>query len=202
MGRKKKRQTSDGQVLKTEQPRGEFKHGRHSKFVKYIEERVGSVSMLSEVEKLELSSMAKDILARTIAVEVDSYRRSVLMEMIKDYDMSILDYEADLVTTQAKMAEQEKNIQFHKTVLASLKEKYMVERDEDKRRQLLLDIDEREAQIARFEKDLNVVLDLRNKIRKEIDKKQFNEKQIKLKEEELGKKTIKLSEIDTIDLDE
>ena len=195
MGRPKKRKTSDGKELKYDQTRGPLEHGRDSKYVQYMMERLGQTDLLTEVEKMQLRSMASEMLAKSLAFDIDSYNRKILINRIKEMDMNLLDYEADLIATQGKLSEMEGNLHFHKKVLADLKQRYIDEPDPTLQKQILEQIDAREDQIAKYEKLMQQALEIRNKIRKEIDKKEYNQAQIKLKEEEIGKKTINITDI-------
>jgi len=191
-GKKKVRKLADGtEVTAMKRPRGPLTHGRDSKNIQYLMERIG-VAPLKEVEKMQLMGLVENTVARTIAFDLESYTRSVLKNKIKELDMDVLDYESDLVATQARLAEAEKEAQFHRMVLNELKAKYMEDNDPG----ILEQIREEEKALGKFDRDIYNMLELRNKIRKEIDRKTFQEQQIKLKQEEVGKNVIDITDLD------
>jgi len=173
---------------------GNITHGRHSEIIEKLQERI-NISPMTDVEKLELNSMVSSILARGIAFDLDMYVKRVLTDKLKETDMQVLKYETDLMVTQERLSEAERSMQFHKKVLSDLKSSYLTCEPSDKK-DILEQIDLREKQILDFNRHLSTLLDLRNKIRKEIDKKNFQESSIKLKEKEIGGTTINMSDID------
>ena len=177
--------TIDGHTFQKSPSR--LENGNSSEIIRLLQERI-NLAPLTAVEKLELSSMLSTIVARSIAFDVDSYVKKMLIDKLKDTDLHLMKYETDLMITQERLSELEKNIQFHKQVLADMKEQYMLTKEPS----LLGEIDKREEQIQKFNSQLTNMLDLRNKIRKEMDKKNYSEAAIKLKEKELAPKTIDL----------
>ena len=153
--------------------------GRHSDTIKALQQRI-QASPLDEVNKLELSTMLEEMTARSIAFDIDTFIKDQLIKTASNYDSRILSYQADMIDTQRKLADREKDMQFHKTVLLDLKKEYLETKDRD----LLQKIDDREKAIAESEKLYNNLLDLRNKMRKELDKKEYNERTLKIQEED------------------
>jgi hypothetical protein len=191
---KEKRIKIDGKSYTPLGPTRHLIHGKQSNAIEFIQKRIG-ISPLNDVEKLEMENMLHETVARGIAFDIDSYAKQILINKLKDTDLQLLKYETDLMVTQERLSESERSMQFHKKVLSELKERYLTASEEE-RSSILEQIDLREKQIADFTRQLTAVLDLRNKIRKEIDKKDFQEASIKLKEEEMGKNTIDIKDVD------
>lgn len=171
-----------------------LEHGKDSQIIKSLQKRIDA-SPMTEVEKLELKGMVSSILARSIAFDLDLYVKKILIDKLKETDIQVMKYETDLVVTQERLSDAERGVQFHKKVLSELKNKYLTASDDEKS-DILEQIDLREKQILDFNRQLSNLLDLRNKIRKEIDKKNFQETSIKLKEKEIGATTINLRDLD------
>ena len=175
------------------------KHGHKSKFLAEIKERL-ELSALDKVTKMELDNMFSEIVARSIALDVDSYVNRLLIERIKSLDPKIVEYEMDLYSTQAKLSDLEREQQFHRKVVLDLKEQYLSETDPNKRLQILDEIDKREDAIKKHQNNFLKLIDLRNKIRKELDKKDYLKKSVELKEKAFEDKVIDIGSIEMNDV--
>jgi len=170
-------------------------NGKDSKFIKELKERIRATP-LSEVQKLELENMLQEIVARSIAFDVDSYVNQLLIQKIKSLDPKLVDYEADVYAIQTKLIELEKDINFHRVVISDLKNQYVETNDEMKKREILEEIDKREDAIKKHQKLYKDYMDQRNKVRKEMDKRDTTKKMVELKEKETMKNVIDVSELD------
>jgi len=162
-----------------------IEHGRDSKVIQRLQERINA-SPLNEVQKMEFDSIVQEMIAKSIAFDLDALIKLQLKAQVQSTGEQLISYHADLTNTQGKLADMEQNVQFHRKVLMDLKAEYMTSKD----RSILEDIDAREKTIKDFERQQIVLLDLRNKIRKEIDKKKFQEKALELKSKDDGLKNI------------
>ena len=157
-------------------------HGGHSEVIKGLQDRMNA-SPMNAVQKMEFDSMLSEMTAKSIAFDLDKFIKQQLISQVQSTDKKLMSYYADMVTTQAKLADMEQGTAFHKKVLMDLKEKYL--RDESL--STLEEIDKREKTIKDFDRQISNLLELRNKIRKEIDKGQYQAKSLELKEKEQGK---------------
>lgn len=174
---------------------GRITNGQKSVIIKNFYEKHNMSPLLDQVNRMKIESLTQQILMRTEAVAVDNYVNSIIKQQILDTDRTILDYQADLIATQGKIASMEADIAFHKKVLADLQEEYLNCGDSSKKQELLEDIDKREDMIQKFERLNRQTIELRNKIRAQVDKKDYNEKAIKLKEAESKGEIIDLKSI-------
>ena len=171
--------------------------GSHSETIKELQRRIDACP-LQEVQKMQLTSMLEDMTAKSIAFDIDKFVKLNLIQSVTGYDTKVLSYQSDMIDTQRKIAERENDILFHKKVVTDLKQEYL----DTKNKELLKEIDERERAINELEKLYNNLLDLRNKMRKELDKKMYQERTLKLQEEDHEKKmNEKTIEINTEALD-
>ena len=168
-----------------------MKHGRHSEFLEDLKKRI-DCSALNSVERMEFEGMMKNIVARSIALDVDSYTNEILINNLKELNPEIVNYETDLYRTQSKLADIEKDIIFHRKVISDLKEEYLVTSD----RNLLELIDEREKAIKEGLRLTNQMMELRNKIRKEVDKKDVQGRMAKLAEDKAGANVIDINDME------
>jgi len=171
-----------------------LKHGRHSKTVKELQEKLDLLP-LKAVEKLELQGMLDSLNARNLAFDIDTHIKHHLIEALQSTDKRLMSYMTDLGNTQLRMANLEQSLQFHTTVLQGLKERYLTCDDEDKPK-VYEQIQESEKTIAMYERQVKDYLELRNKIRKEIDKGKYQSKQLELKEDEMAGKNARPIDID------
>lgn len=172
--------------------------GKWSDRVAEIQTRINACP-LQEVQKMELRSLLEDMTAKSIAFDIDSMIKSRIVDNIKGYDSRILSYEADMLDTQRKIAEQEQSLIFHKNVLVDLKTRYLTA-DSIEKLNILEQIDLREDAIRKIENTYNTLLDLRTKIRKELDKNKYLGKSMAIQEEEHNAK-MKSKIIDVKDID-
>lgn len=176
-----------------------MKHGRDSEFLKQIHKRIGE-SGLSQVDKLQLTSLADETTARGIMFDVDMFANSLLIEKTKEYGKKILTYESDLLRSQKDLVDIEGNIQFYKHELHALKEMVLNTTEMGEKDSLMARIYDFEKQINESQKIKNNTLKLRNDIRKEVDKKEFNEQKLKLEEQNI-RGTAKIVDLDNLDMD-
>jgi len=160
-----------------------FKNGQWSEQINAVMEKLDA-SPLTEVEKMEFQNMLHKIVAKSLALDVDSYVRKILLEKIKTEGKKLLDYESDLIVTQERIATLERDLEFHKKVLEDLKNEYLKTTDFEKQKELLEQIDQREKIIADQHRLYTQLIDIRNKIRKEIDRREYQEAQLQLQERE------------------
>lgn len=147
-----------------------MRNGNDSKTIdKYLKGL--DLSCLNKVDQLEFKSLIEEIIARGIALDIDNYSRKYLVDKLKTFGSKVMHYENDLAYTQSKLADMQKSIQFHETALKDLKQRYLETQDLDVRKDLYTQIAEIEKILSSYRSQLNSLLDLRNKIRKEIDKK-------------------------------
>lgn len=179
----------------------DVKHGKDSRFIQDVMERINAAPM-NEVQKFEFQNMLEETIARGVAFDVDSYIRQHLINSMKDFDAKILSYQSDLLATQNKVADMEKNIQFHKRVLFELKDEYIRETSPDRKKEILEDIDLREKAVADYEKQFQQLVKLRNEIRKEVDKNKYQEVALKQKETALKNSGAMAIDISKINLDD
>lgn len=170
-------------------------NGLWSKKIDALQERI-CASPLKDVQKMELNSMVEEMVAKGIAYDLDSVIKMMLVERVKDSGLVLLKYEADLVDTQGRLADLERSVMFHKKVLSDAKASYINAIDPVEKDRLLELIDSRESTIKDFDKQYAILLDLRNKIRKETDKKKYQEKSLVIKEKEVGANVIDVEAID------
>ena len=175
------------------------KHGHESVFLADIKRRL-DLSAMDSVSKMELEGMFSDILARSIALDVDSYVNKLLIERVKSLNPKIIEYEMDLYSTQSKLSDLEREQQFHKKVIQDLKEQYLQAVDVEEQTRLLEEIDKREDAIKKHQNNFLKLIDLRNKIRKELDKKDYLKKSVELKERVIEDKVIDISSIEMNDV--
>lgn len=160
-----------------------LKTGEWSEKVKAIQQRL-DILPLTDVQKMEFKNMLEEGTAKSLAFDMDRLFKEMIIESMDGTNSRVLSYQADMVDTQTKLAEREKDLQFHKKVLADLKEKYTQTEDTGTQIALLEQIDLREDQIRKIQTLYNQLLDLRNKMRKELDKKTYQEKSLKIQEED------------------
>lgn len=158
--------------------------GKHSKNVAHLMDGL-NLSALNEVDRKEFESMVEQIQVRTAALTVDNYTRKLLVDSLKTEGAALLRYESDLVSTQEKLSGIEKDMVFHKQVLQDLKKDYLNEHDSVLKKKLLESIDCRQEALQNYQRLFNQTLEIRNKIRKEIDRNATSEAALKLKEKEL-----------------
>lgn len=164
---------------------GLLKHGRHSDDVKSLQQRLDLLPM-SKVDKMEFQSMLDSVSTSSFAFDLDKNIKLHLIESIKDTDKKLMSYMADLVHSQQRLAKVEKDVSFHSKVLSDLKVAYLEESDVDVKKDLYLQIQEGEKTVATFERRVAEYITLRNKIRAEIDKNDYNDKALKMKHEQSG----------------
>lgn len=173
-------------------------NGQWSERVAEIQKRINACP-LREVQKMELKSMLEDMTAKSLAFDIDVLIKSKIVDNIKDYDSRVLSYQADMIDTQRKLADQESSLAFHKKVLLDLKEQYSTASPEDKPF-ILEQIDAREDSIRKTESMYNTLLDLRTKMRKELDKAKYMDKSMQIQEEEhsakMSKNIINVNDLD------
>lgn len=175
-------------------PRNKLSTGRHSEFIQNLKKRIDA-SAMDRVKKMELNSIIEEVTARSIALDTDSYINRMLVERIKALDPQIVHYETDLYSTQSKLSELESSIQFHKKVLTDLKNEYLDCTDLERQKQILEEIDKREDAIKKHQLMYQKYVETRNKIRKELDKKDYMDKSQELKEKEMEKNVINVQDI-------
>lgn len=158
------------------------------------------LSAMDAVNKIDFKKTLNEVEARRDAMIKDSYTQKYFMEVLKNYGPDVLSYEGDLVKTQTKIIANQEKILFHKNALTDLQSRYIDAPNEEK--------SEIYEQIERCEKVLNTLennelklLELRNKVRKELDKKDFQTKSLDLKEDEIEHKKSK-NMISEMNLDE
>jgi hypothetical protein len=159
-------------------------NGSYSEVVKGLQERLDMLP-LDKVNKMEFKTMLDGMKTTSWAFDFDRLIKLHLIESIQDTDRKLMTYLADLQNTQIRLAKVEKDVAFHNSVLIGLKEKYMEETDELEKKRIYTEIQEAEKSIALFETRIANYIELRNKIRKEIDKGQYQSKALKLKEEQM-----------------
>lgn len=172
-----------------------LKHGRDSETVKDLQRRLDLLP-LKATDKMELQRMIDALQTQNLAFDIDSVIKSHLVDALQSTDKKLVSYLADLGNTQLRIAESEKSVHFHKHVLDSLKEQWLNEPEVEAKQELYKQIQESEKTINMFERQVKDYLELRNKIRKEIDKGNYQEKQLKMKSEEMAGHNAKPVDID------
>lgn len=179
-----------------------MRHGMDSEFIQKLRERIGASSALSKVEKMQLEGLVSETIARGIALDADLFVNKLLMDKVKEFGSKVLDYEGDLSRSQSDLADIENNLQFYKAELRRLKEQVSVTEDNSERDNIFRRIYELEEQINKSQRLKNNIMKLRNDIRKEVDKKEFNEQKLKLEEESTrDQRAKKVMDIDSVDLE-
>jgi len=158
-------------------------HGGHSNTIKSLQERM-SMLPLDDVKKMEFQSMLDQMQTTSWAFDFDRAIKSHLIESVQDTDKKLMGYMADLQNTQVRIAKMEKDVSFHNAVLQDLKQQWIDEADVDKKESIYRQIVDVEKTISGFERSVSGYIDLRNKIRKEIDKGKYQDKALKIKENE------------------
>lgn len=153
-------------------------NGNGSIRVKEIKDAL-NLDMLKEVDKLQIEGMVDRIVARTAAVTVNGYTNQILGEAINQFGQKVMSYEADLITTQSKLADMQSDLQFYLEAIRNLKAKYQKEPNDD----LMQEILNIQNQINKQEGLVQSTLDLRNKIRKEVDRQNLVGKKLLMEEE-------------------
>lgn len=165
-------------------------NGSSSKFIKELQDRLDA-KPLTAVDQFSWNTYLDYMKARIDAFETDSYIKKILIQKAKDQGGELLNAEADLASTQSKIAEYEKDMMFHTGVLQDLKLQYLNTKDLT----LLDEIDKREKQVQQYQRLVNDLLELRNKIRKDMSGTKLQEKALKLREKEVEEK-IKIKAVD------
>lgn len=161
-----------------------LKHGSHSEIIKGLQKRL-QMTPLDDVKKLEFDTMLEQMQSTSWAFDFDRAIKSHLIEGIQDTDKKLMSYMADLQNTQMRVAKTSKDMAFHQKVLEDLKLEYLNAEEGDKA--LVYEkIQEVEKTLSSFERSISTYIELRNKIRKEIDKGKYQDKSLKLKEESLA----------------
>jgi hypothetical protein len=172
--------------------------GRDSKLIKELQSKLGT-EPLKAVDQFTWNTYLDYMKARIEAYETDSYIKKLLIEKAKDIGGELISAEADLAGTQVKIAEYEKDMIFHIGVLQDMKEQYLATKDVT----ILDEIDKREKQVQQYQRLVNDLLELRAKIRKDMQGTKLQEKALRLREKEVEDKVkIKSIDVDFTVLDE
>lgn len=158
-----------------------MKDGSHSKFIENIMKRY-NLDALDEVEKMELECMFKQIVTRGIALDINSYTKQYLADRVKQDGSHIVSYEADLIYTESKVADMQQNVMFHESALKDLKSQYTATSDLIEKKDIYSQIQEIEKVLSTYRNQLHSLFDLRNKIRKEVDKKKLLDLEVQEKQ--------------------
>lgn len=168
---------------KDEKGLGPLQHGRRSAIIKGLQERLDMLP-LKDVKKMEFETMLDQMQSTSWAFDFDSAIKMHLIESLQDTDKKLMSYMADLQNTQMRMAKMQKDMAFHQKVLEDLKEAYIEQEDLILKKGIYAEIQETEKSISAFERRIQEYIDLRNKIRKEIDKGKYQDKALKIKEQQ------------------
>lgn len=171
-----------------------IKHGKDSVVINSLQERL-KLLPLDDVKKMEFETMLDQMQSIGWAFDFDKVIKSYLIDSMRDTDHRLMSYMADLQNTQMRIAKVSKDMAFHTKVLEDLKKRYLDAPDGEKSA-IYADIQESEKTIAVFEKRVQDYIDLRNKIRKEIDKGKYQSKALKLKEDSMAGGSAKPVDID------
>lgn len=175
-------------------------NGKDSKPIqKFIKDM--KLSALDAVSKANYNSFIEETITRRDAVIQDTFTTQYFAEMLKQFGPDVFSYEMDLTRTQTKMIENKAKIDFHRKALKDLMEQYENATDAEKP-VIYEQIEKCEKILTTFDSKELSVLELRNKIRKELDKKVFQEQALDLKNQEIGKKsTIQDIDFSVIDVE-
>lgn len=159
------------------------------------------LSALDAVSKANYNSFIEETIARRDAVIQDAFTTQYFAEMLKQFGPDVFSYEMDLTRTQSKIVENREKIEFHRSALKDLKEQYLKATEAEKPI-IYEQIEKCEKILATFDSKELSLLELRNKIRKELDKKTFQEEALDLKNREVGNKsTIQDIDFSVIDVE-
>jgi hypothetical protein len=164
---------------------GMLQHGRHSEVIKKLQERLVGLP-LDDVDRMKFETYIDYAKNKDFAFDIDMVLKSHLINSLRDTDKKLMSYEGDLAVTQGKIADAEADVMFHRGVLKQLKTDYVKEEDSIVKNYIYLRIIEAEKSIATFERLVQNYIELRNKIRKEIDKGKYQSKALQLKENEMA----------------
>jgi len=184
---------TDGRIVNT------LKNGNSSKQVKKIVEDL-NLSALNAVKNFDYRNIIDETVARRDAIIADSYTNMYFASTLKQFGPDILAYESDMIRTQRKIVENNEKIEFHKKALTDLKSRYETATNEEKV-EIYDSIDKCEKILATFEKAEYSLLELRNKIRKELDKKNFQKDSLEYNKSKSDKPTNMINDIDYTVLD-
>ena len=159
-------------------------HGRDSKTIKALQEKLRMMP-LKDVDKMRFERYLDHLEAKNFAFEIDSHIKMHLIEAIQSTDKKLMSYQADLANSQMKLADLEQKVQFHEKVRDDLQMQYLNEGDPTIKASIYERIQEAEKSIILFERSVKDYLELRNKIRKEIDKGKYIKKGHELKEQQM-----------------
>ncbi|NCD07603.1 MAG: hypothetical protein EOL97_15955 [Spirochaetia bacterium] len=175
--------------------------GRSSKTIQTAMKDL-DISALRAMDRVQVQSLLDEIEGRARALEIDSYTQQYFSNILKKFGADVFSYEMDMVRINEKISKMRKDVQFHEQVIRELKEEYLNTVDKDKKQQIYEEIEKAERIISSYEIKENNILDLKNKIRKEVDKRNFQKEQLEMKDKEMNiKGSLNNSDIDFTVLD-
>ena len=157
--------------------------GQWSPTVEALQKKLAGLPM-KDVDRMEFEKYIDYITVKNFAFDVDKLIKSHIVDSLKGTDRKLMSYMADLANTQHLLAEVDKEVTFHRMVILDLKQEYLDEQDVGEKAKIYLAIQEAEKSVDLYSRRIQKYIELRNKIRAEIDKGNYQKKAIELKEDE------------------
>lgn len=147
--------------------------GRNSVRVKKAVDYL-NLNCLDEIDRMNIKGLAASIQAKVAGVTINGFTNKAIGDKINEIGGKVMSYETDLVTTEMKLSENSVSTQFFKDALKVLQLKYVQEPNDD----IMEEILKIQMQINKQDALVNNTIDIRNKIRKEVDRQGLDKRRL------------------------